>query len=87
MKFFSLLALIFILACGIRSVAADPESCREAIDAYKSARSDVSDAIRAYASCVSNSDGRDDCSSEFSTVSSAQDEFESAISAYESECS
>jgi hypothetical protein len=45
-----------------------PDSCREAIDQYQSAKSDVSDALRAYATCVSDSKGRDDCSSEFSTL-------------------
>jgi hypothetical protein len=76
-----------ILAGTMHSVAADPESCREAVDGYNYARRDVSDALRSYASCVSGSQGRDDCSSEFSQLSSAQEDFESAVSEYESECS
>jgi len=63
-----------------------PASCREALDQYQSAKSDASDALRAYATCVSDSKGHDDCSSEFSTLHSAQDDFESAVSEYESEC-
>ena len=74
-----------ILAGTMQSVAADPESCREAIDGYNSARREVSDALRSYG--VSGSQGRDDCSSEFSQLSSAQEDFESAVSEYESECS
>jgi hypothetical protein len=76
-----------ILAGTMQSVAADPESCREAVEGYNSARREVSDVLRSYASCVSGSQGRDDCSSEFSQLSSAQEDFESAVSEYESECS
>ena len=65
---------------------ADPEGCRNAVDQYKSAKSDVSDALRSYANCIAGSDGHDDCSSEFSTLHSEQDDFESAVSEYESEC-
>lgn len=72
---------------SIPSASASPEDCRAAIDRYNSAISDVSDALRSYASCVSNSSGHDDCSSEFSRLRSAQDDFESAVQDYESECS
>jgi len=37
--------------------------------------------------CVSDSKGHDDCSSEFSTLHSAQDDFESAVSEYQDKCS
>jgi hypothetical protein len=81
------------LACGIAfstitmiGTRADPEECREAISQYNSAKSDVADALKLYAACVSDSDGHDDCSSEFSTLRSAQDDFESAVSEYESNC-
>jgi hypothetical protein len=69
------------------SATADPESCRDALDQLRSAKSEVIDGIRAFASCVSSSDGHDDCSTEFSTLHSAEDDFESAVSEYESECS
>jgi hypothetical protein len=65
---------------------ADPEECQEAIREYNSAKSDVVDALKIYAACVSDSDGNDDCSSEFSTLRAAQDDFESAISDHESSC-
>jgi len=67
-------------------VAAGPDECREAVDQLKSARSDISHAVRVYAICTSSSDGHDDCSSEFSTLQSAQTDFESAVSEYDSEC-
>jgi hypothetical protein len=70
----------------VSAVRADPEECREAINQYNTAKSDVSDALRAYANCVSDSQGHDDCSSEFSTLQSAHSDFESAVSAYESDC-
>lgn len=68
------------------NAGADPDSCRDAIDQYKSAKSDLRDALRIYAQCLSDSDGHDDCSSEFSSLQSAQDDFETAVSEYESEC-
>ena len=58
-----------------QAAVADPEKCREAIDRYNSAISDVSTALRRYASCVSDSRGHDDCSSEFRRLRSAQDDF------------
>lgn len=79
---------IFALAISLIGTPAnaDPEECREAIDQYKSAADDVSNALRQYASCVADSQGHDDCSSEFSQLQSAQDDFESAVTQYEGEC-
>ena len=82
-KYFSAIFLCLLLA---QSATADPEDCQNAISQYNSARSDVSDAIRSYASCISDSDGHDDCSGEFSSLHSAQDDFENAVSEYGSEC-
>ena len=65
---------------------ADPAECREAVDRYNEATSEVADALRAYSRCVSDSRGHDDCSSEFSRLRSAQDDFETAVSDFESEC-
>ena len=86
-KFFTATAFgIMLLIIFPRATNADPESCRDATDQYSSARSDVASAISAYANCIKGSDGHDDCSSEFSTLHTAQDDFESAVSEYESEC-
>jgi hypothetical protein len=77
---------IFLALCG--SVArSDTDECRDALDHYNSAKSDVSSALRHYRQCVSDSKGHDDCSSEFSTLHSAQDDFESAVSEYQDKCS
>jgi len=65
---------------------ATPEDCQYAVDQYNSAIGDVSDNLQRYSSCVEGSNGQDDCSSEFSSLSSSQDDFESAVSNYESEC-
>ena len=80
-------AITVCIIFAVVDVKADPEACRDALDQFNSARNDVSDALRSYASCVSSSDGHDDCSSEFSQVHSAQDDFESAVSSYEGDCS
>ena len=79
-SFFAALAFSSLPAC------ADPEECREAIDSYNSAKSDISDALRWYTDCLSGSSGHDDCSSEFWKMKSAQDELESAVSSYQSDC-
>jgi hypothetical protein len=79
----SLLVTFFV---QFQVASASPEECREAIDRYNSAKSDVAYAISTYARCVSGSDGHDDCSTEFESLRSQQDEFESAVSDYESEC-
>ena len=62
------------------------EDCREAISSFRSARSEIASTLRRYANCISNSDGHDDCSSEFFALRSAQDEFEEGVSSYETEC-
>jgi hypothetical protein len=65
---------------------ADQEACRGAIFVFRSAKNTVGDYLRRYASCVSRNDGRNDCSSEFSRLRSAQEDFESAVSDYQREC-
>jgi hypothetical protein len=70
----------------VQSSSASPTECQEAISAYKSARSEILTALQSYANCVSNSDGHDDCSSEFEQLKSAQDSLEDAVSNYETEC-
>ncbi len=77
------LALFLI---SITATKADPEECRNAVDQYNSARSDVSTALTSYASCISGDDGHDDCSIEFSSLQSEQSDFESAVSEYGSDC-
>ena len=77
---------IFLVLCG--GVArSDTDECQDALDHYNSARSDVSSALRQYGRCVSDSKGHDDCSTEFSTLHSAQDDFASAVSEYQDKCS
>ncbi len=81
-------AMVFGIAMVIEvtHAVADPVECNEAIRGYNSAISDVSPALRAYANCVSDSRGVDDCSSEFSLLQSAQDDFETAVSQHQIEC-
>lgn len=74
------------LACNASAIAG-PSECQEAVSEYKSARSDIFDTMQRYTQCVSSNDGHDDCSTEFQALKSAQDDFEEAVSRYESECS
>jgi hypothetical protein len=77
----------FVLVALLCSQArADPQQCREAVKAYKSARRDVSEALRSYVDCLSNSRGHEDCASEFSRLQTAQIDFETAVSGYEQDC-
>lgn len=80
------LAIVVLSLGAAQRSRADPEECQDAISEYKSATDDISTALVAYTNCVSSSRGHDDCSSEFETLKSAQDDFEDAVSKYESEC-
>jgi hypothetical protein len=80
-----LLAAAFLIATS-QAASARPDECREAAEQYKSAVSEVASALSQYATCVTPSDATDDCSSEFSSLRSAHDDFESAASNYLSEC-
>jgi hypothetical protein len=62
------------------------EECTRSIDNYNSVIQDVADTLKRYTNCISASRGSDDCSSEFSRLRSAQDDFESAVSQYRSNC-
>jgi hypothetical protein len=75
-----------LLLCFTSYSRAGPSECQEAVSNYKSARGDISTALQAYVNCLSGNDGHDDCSSEFETLKSAKDDFENAVSQYESEC-
>ena len=86
-KILALMPIIALLAPSVvPRVLATPSECRDAVDRYNSALDDVSDTLRRYSRCVSGSRGHDDCSSEFRRLKNAQDDFESAVSAYGSEC-
>jgi hypothetical protein len=68
------------------AASAGPNECRDAAEQYKTAVSEVTSALQQYATCVTSSDGTDDCSSEFASLSSAHNDFETAASQYASEC-
>jgi hypothetical protein len=81
----SAIALIGV-ACGGSAPVQDRQMCNSAIDGYNNAVSDISSRLRRYSSCVSGSQGNDDCSSEFRRLRSAQSDFESAVSQYRNYC-
>lgn len=80
------LAVALFPLVAMHRATAGAEECQDAINSIHSARSDIFDALKAYASCVSDSDGTDDCSAEFSHLSSVQDDLESAVSDYHNNC-
>ncbi|MBK8158762.1 MAG: hypothetical protein IPK59_08390 [Rhodospirillaceae bacterium] len=77
-----LVAILFLIGSGDVAWA----DCNYAINDYNDAISEISYAMKRYTNCVSNSEGQDDCSSEFRKLKYAQDEFESAVSAISYEC-
>jgi hypothetical protein len=77
-RFIAIIVAIVVLGTVSRSHA-NPEECKEAVSEYKAAKEDI-------AGCLSGNDGHDDCSSEFETLKSAQDDLEDAVSKYESKC-
>lgn len=60
--------------------------CDDAVSQYNSAVSDIASKMKRYTSCVSGSQGQDDCSSEFRRLRSAQSDFETAVASHQSEC-
>ncbi len=74
-------ATIAMLTCFAGSAAAN--ECSDAVDAYNSATSEISGYLRRYVGCVENSQGTDDCSSEFRRLRNAQSDFETAVSNYQ----
>jgi hypothetical protein len=74
---FSLLILLVLPAVA---------DCESAVSEYNSSISDISSYLRRYSRCVADSRGNDDCSSEFRRLRSAHDDFENAVSRYQSEC-
>src|SRR5437879_3293891 len=55
--------IVLSLALCLSSNVAKAD-CNDATNTYNSAISDLSDALRRYSRCLSNSNGHDDCSSE-----------------------
>jgi len=78
--------LVASFSCFSPNALADPAECQDAIAAYNSAIADVSTALRRYTTCLSDSQGHDDCSTQFRRLRSAQSDFESAVSNYGVEC-
>lgn len=60
--------------------------CRAALSEAQDAASELADSARQLASCADSEDFEDDCSSEMSRVSSAHDDYETAVSDVESYC-
>jgi hypothetical protein len=62
------------------------EECAAVVAKYNSAIMDLDGAIKPYVACISASRGHDECSVEFSTLRSAQEAFQAAVSRYRVEC-
>jgi hypothetical protein len=80
MRILGIVALGAASILNVLPIHAATADCSDATNTYNSAISEVSDTIRRYTRCLSGSNGRDDCSSEFRRLKNAQSDFESAVS-------
>lgn len=85
MKHLHLIALAVTLASAT-SLHASPPECDDAVSRYNAALGDVSTYLRRYTSCLSYSQGKDDCSTEFRRLKNSQDDIESTVSDIGSYC-
>lgn len=81
---FGLMLLALCIAPG--GALAGVSECKNAAETVDTSISEISSTLRRYSTCVSDSQGQDDCSSEFRRLKSAQSDFEFAVSSYQSEC-
>lgn len=82
-------ALLILIASGIidaQSAYASPEQCKYAIEKYNSTISNIQYSLRRYTTCLSNSQGHEDCSYEFRKLKYDQSDYENVVSEMSSEC-
>jgi hypothetical protein len=79
-------AVVTFALTSNRVARAGLAECNEAIGSYNSAIEEISNTMKRYQRCLSDSEGHDDCSSEFRRLKSSQSDFEIAVSNYGSEC-
>jgi TolA-binding protein len=79
------LAIMRVMQSLARSSGKSP-MCRDAIEQAESAADDLESAAGRLRSCAANRDFDDDCSSEYSRVRNAHDDYESAVSDIQSYC-
>ena len=79
-------AVVTVVSAANRHARAGQAECEDAVASYNSAIEDISNTMKRYSRCVSESQGHDDCSSAFRRLKSSQSDFETAVSNYGSEC-
>jgi len=65
---------------------ANPLDCESASQSLRETRIDLNDALQSYGNCLANSNGHEDCASEFSRLQLAQGNFKNSVSDYVSDC-
>jgi len=74
------------MAALIMAAAPALANCQDAIDEYNQAISEIEYQLGRYTRCLSDSEGNDDCSTNFRRLRSAQGDFESAVNEFQREC-
>jgi hypothetical protein len=80
------LVLGLVLLSAVTPASAQSDQCRKAVEDFHSAREAIVDTAQEYARCVSDSEGADDCGSEFRELRGAQEAFEEAVSEFPAHC-
>jgi hypothetical protein len=75
-----------VLLSAVTPAGAQGDQCRKAVEEFNSAKEDIVSTARQYARCVTDSEGADDCSSEFRDLRGAQEAFEEAVSEFPAHC-
>lgn len=81
----ALVAALLILFCST-AIRADEAACHLAVLDFNIATVKIASNLKRYETCVSGSQARDNCSSEFRRLRSAQSDFENAVSANQTSC-
>jgi hypothetical protein len=81
-----IVAVVTVALTSNRLACAGEAECKDAIASYNSAIEEISNTMKRYSRCVSDSQGHEDCSSQFRRLKLSQSHFETAVSNYGSEC-
>ena len=70
----------------IASQIADATTCATATNQVNNVLNELADKLTKYSDCIADSQGGDDCASEFESLQSDQEDFEAAAIQYRAAC-
>jgi len=75
-----------LLCCGGATAAQDIRQCSYSVESYNTTVSNVRSQLVVFSTCLNESQGKDDCTSEFRSLRRAQSELVLAVSTIEANC-